>query len=109
MGEGAEGAARATSEEAGRIINRLARIEGQVRGLQRMIGEGKDCEQILGQLAAVKAALDRVGTHLISHRMRECLEDQTGAELDPAAFEKAFAVFFKYVQCMSFSAGQAVE
>ena len=73
-----------------RVLNRLARIEGQVRGLQRMIEEGKDCEDILAQLAAVKSALDRVGTHLISHHMKECLEDETGAQLDPVALEKAF-------------------
>ena len=82
-----------------RILNRLARIEGQVRGLQRMIEEGKECEQILAQLAAVRAALDNVGTHLISHRMRECLEDESGVALDPGALERAFEVFFRYVQC----------
>ena len=91
---------RAMSEDDARMLNRLARIEGQVRGLQRMIEEGKDCEQILAQLAAVKSALDTVGTHLISHHMKECLEEQTGAQLDPVALEKAFDVFFKYVQCM---------
>jgi len=99
MVESDAGAGRAVGEEE-RILNRLARIEGQVRGLQRMIEEGKECEQILAQLAAVRSALDRVGTHLISHRMKECLEDQTGLALDPAALEKAFDVFFKYVQCM---------
>ncbi len=91
---------RPIDEDDPRILNRLARIEGQVRGLQRMIEQGKDCEEILAQLAAVKSALDRVGTHLISHHMKECLEDETGAKLDPAALEKAFDVFFKYVQCM---------
>jgi CsoR family transcriptional regulator, copper-sensing transcriptional repressor len=97
---GAADAKRAMSEEDARILNRLARIEGQVRGLQRMIEEGKDCEDVLAQLAAVKSALDRVGTHLISHHMKDCLEDTTGAQLDPAALERAFDVFFKYVQCM---------
>jgi DNA-binding FrmR family transcriptional regulator len=91
---------RAMSEEDARILNRLARIEGQIRGLQRMIEEGKDCEDILAQLAAAKSALDRVGTHLISHHMKECLEDEMGVQLDPVALEKAFDVFFKYVQCM---------
>jgi CsoR family transcriptional regulator, copper-sensing transcriptional repressor len=109
MGASAGGTVRATSEEAGRVLNRLARIEGQVRGLQRMIEEGKDCEQVLAQLAAVKSALDRVGTHLISHRMKECIEDQAGVELDPVAFERAFAVFFKYVQCMNFAVSQPTE
>ena len=109
MGPGVGGTTRATSEEMGRILNRLARIEGQVGGLRRMIEQGKDCEQVLTQLAAVKSALDRVGMYLIGHRMKECLEDQVGAELDEKAFEKAFAVFFKYIQCMSFAASQAAE
>jgi DNA-binding FrmR family transcriptional regulator len=100
MGAGDSEATQSRDEEQGRILNRLARIEGQVRGLQRMIEEEKDCEQILAQLSAVRSALDQVGTHLISHRMKECLEDQTGVTLDPAAFEKAFEVFFKYTQCM---------
>ena len=65
-----------------------------------MIEQGKDCEEILAQLAAVKSALERVGTHLISHHMKDCLEDTTGAQLDPDALERAFDVFFKYVQCM---------
>ena len=109
MVPGAGGPARVTDEEMGRILNRLARIEGQVGGLRRMIEEGKDCEQVLTQLAAVKSALDRVGTHLIGHRMRECLEEQVGTELDAKAFERAFAVFFKYAQCMSSAASQAAE
>jgi len=100
MALGNEDAAEAKTEGSVRILNRLARIEGQVRGLQRMIEEGKDCEQILAQLAAVKSALDRVGTHLISHHMKECLQDEAGVELDPATVEKAFDIFFKYVQCM---------
>jgi CsoR family transcriptional regulator, copper-sensing transcriptional repressor len=93
-------ARRTMSEEDARILNRLARIEGQVRGLQRMIEQGKDCEEILAQLAAVKAALDRVGIHLIGHHMKDCLQDEAGVQLDPAALEKAFDIFFRYVQCM---------
>ena len=97
---GAAEARRAMTEDDAGMLNRLARIEGQVRGLQRMIEQGKDCEEILAQLAAVRSALDRVGTHLISHHMKDCLKDTTGAQLDPAALERAFDVFFKYVQCM---------
>jgi CsoR family transcriptional regulator, copper-sensing transcriptional repressor len=95
-----EGSGQGMTEDDARILNRLARIEGQVRGLQRMIEQGKSCEDILAQLAAVKSALDRVGTHLISHHMKDCLEDKTGAQLDPESLEKAFELFFKYVQCM---------
>jgi DNA-binding FrmR family transcriptional regulator len=91
---------RAMTEDDARILNRLARVEGQVRGLQRMIEQGKDCQEVLAQLAAVKSALDGVGTHLISHHMKDCLEEEMGAQLDPVALEKAFEVFFRYVQCM---------
>jgi hypothetical protein len=45
----------------GEISNRLKRIEGQIRGLQRMVEEQRDCEAILTQLMAGRAALDRVG------------------------------------------------
>jgi CsoR family transcriptional regulator, copper-sensing transcriptional repressor len=87
-------------EDVDRVLNRLRRIEGQVRGLQRMIEEGKECEQVLTQLSAVKSALDRVGIHLISHRMKECLETGAQADIDEAAMEQAFEIFLKYVQCV---------
>ena len=86
--------------EVERVLNRLRRIEGQVRGLQRMIEEGKDCESVLTQLSAVKSALDRVGIHLISHRMSDCLARQDVREVDEAAMEQAFEIFLKYVQCV---------
>jgi len=83
-----------------RILNRLARIEGQVRGVQRMIEEDKDCEQTLTQLAAIRSALDQVGIHLISNRMQECLECEVDMEIKPEVMEKAFEIFFKYVRCI---------
>jgi len=88
--------ARPTPEENARILNRLRRVEGQTRGLQRMIEEGRGCEEVFTQLAAVKAALDRVGILLISMKMRECLSEQ-GAELDSQeAVERALEAFVKY-------------
>ncbi len=89
-------------EEAGRLINRLRRVEGQSRGLQRMIEEARPCEEIFTQLAATKAALDRVGVLLISLKMRECLAEEVG-EADvasPAAVEKALEAFLKYARCV---------
>jgi DNA-binding FrmR family transcriptional regulator len=55
-----------------RLVVRLRRAEGQLRGVQRMLAEGADCEEVLTQLAAVKAAVDQVGLHLISQRLRAC-------------------------------------
>jgi len=87
-------------DDVASVLNRLRRIEGQVRGLQRMIDEGKECEQVLTQLSAVKAALDRVGIYLISHRMKECLENDSRGDVNEAAMEQAFEIFLKYVQCV---------
>ncbi|MEJ5187564.1 MAG: metal-sensitive transcriptional regulator, partial [Candidatus Geothermincolales bacterium] len=57
------------------ILRRLRRVEGQVRGVIRMVEEGKDCEEVLTQVAAARSAMDRVGIQIITHRMRECLKE----------------------------------
>ncbi|MBN1137382.1 MAG: metal-sensitive transcriptional regulator [Anaerolineae bacterium] len=59
--------------EIGEITNRLRRVEGQVRGLQRMIDEQRDCEAILTQLMAVRAALDRVGLLIADSFVQDCV------------------------------------
>jgi DNA-binding FrmR family transcriptional regulator len=59
-----------TAEE---ITTRLKRVEGQVRGLQRMVDEDRDCEAILTQLMAARAALDRVGLLIADGFVRDCL------------------------------------
>jgi DNA-binding FrmR family transcriptional regulator len=55
------------------VRNRLARLEGQIRGIQRMLDDGKDCESVVTQLAAAKAALDRVSYRLMAAGMRHCV------------------------------------
>lgn len=62
--------AEMTTEE---ITNRLKRIEGQVRGLQRMVAQEQECEAILTQLMATRAALDRVGLLVAENFVRQCL------------------------------------
>lgn len=60
------------------LQSRLKRIEGQVRGVQKMIEENRDCGEIVIQLGAIKAAVNRVGfTVLACHlagNMKECIE-----------------------------------
>jgi DNA-binding FrmR family transcriptional regulator len=55
------------------ITNRLKRIEGQVRGLQRMVGEERECEAILTQVMAARAALDRVALLVAENYVQECV------------------------------------
>ena len=62
----------------GEITNRLKRVEGQVRGLQRMVEEQRDCEAILTQLMAARAALDRVGLLVAENFVQDCLTADDG-------------------------------
>ena len=54
------------------LINRLKKIEGQARGLQKMIEDGRDCESILTQLAAVRSAIESVGALVLNNYMKFC-------------------------------------
>jgi DNA-binding FrmR family transcriptional regulator len=76
------------------VLKRLRRLEGQIRGVQRMIEEGQDCTDVVTQLSACKAALDRVGYRLVVAGMRHCVIEpvQTGDEpaLDVDELERLF-------------------
>jgi len=75
------------------IQKRLRRLEGQIRGLQRLVDEERDCQDIVIQLAAAKAALDRVGFRLVAAAMRYCEaepEKAKAAGLDADDLEKLF-------------------
>jgi DNA-binding FrmR family transcriptional regulator len=76
------------------LVTRLRRAEGQIRGVQRMIEEGADAQQVLTQLAAVKAAVDQVGIHLMSERLRTCVAD--GDEGCAEAFEDAMSTLLRF-------------
>ena len=65
-----------------RIVNRLKRIEGQVRGIQRMIEDSRDCESILTQMVAVRAAIDGVGALVLNNYMKLCFRDEAKTEAD---------------------------
>jgi DNA-binding FrmR family transcriptional regulator len=80
-----------------KVVNRLKRIEGQARGLQRMVVGNAPCEDVLTQLSATRAALDRVGILLITHKVRECLRDDGDASSE-AAIERALETFQRYAQ-----------
>lgn len=76
------------------VLKRLRRLEGQIRGVQRMIDEGQDCRDVVTQLSACKAALDRVGYRLVVAGMRHCAAvppgGQDAAGLDPEELERLF-------------------
>lgn len=62
-----------TSEEKQSVINRLKRIEGQVRGIQRMVEEDRYCVDILVQISAINAALKKAGFSVTERHMKHCV------------------------------------
>lgn len=64
-----------SDSEKKQLTNRLKRIEGQVRGLQKMIEEDRYCVDVLVQLSAVNAALKKVGYSLMERHTKTCVSD----------------------------------
>ena len=62
------------------LVKRLKRIEGQVRGLQKMIEDGRDCESIMTQLVAVRAAIEGVGTLVLNNYMHLCFAKEAQSQ-----------------------------
>lgn len=75
------------------VTLRLRRIEGQIRGLQRMIGEGQDCVEVIHQLSAARKALDKVGFIILTHKMQDCIKGKEGSEDSEAAMKEAMELF----------------
>ena len=67
-----------------RILNRLKRLEGQVRGLQRMIDEERSCHEILTLLSGVRSALDATGDAVLENYLDRCATDLRSGETDVA-------------------------
>ena len=57
------------------LIKRLRRIEGQVRGLQQMLADGRDCREVVTQLSAANKALEQAGFVLVAAGLTWCLSD----------------------------------
>ena len=64
------------------LVNRLRRIEGQVRGVERMVDEDRYCIDIVTQISAIQAALDKVALGLLDDHARHCIIGG-GAEKEP--------------------------
>jgi CsoR family transcriptional regulator, copper-sensing transcriptional repressor len=74
--------------DARAIHNRLRRIEGQVRGLQRMVDEDAYCVDVLTQVAAVQTALEQVAVQVLDAHVRGCVADAVGNGDGAAAEER---------------------
>jgi DNA-binding FrmR family transcriptional regulator len=73
------------------VINRIKRARGQLDGVLRMLEEGRDCEDVVTQLAAVSRALDRAGFAIVATGLQQCLTN--GNELDSLDVKKMEKLF----------------
>jgi len=65
------------------LLKRLARVEGQVRGVAKMVEEDRYCIDVVTQIAAAQAALDKISLGLLDGHARVCMEEGGGAPDDP--------------------------
>lgn len=75
------------------VLKRLRRAQGQLSGVIAMIEAGRDCKDVVTQLAAVSRALDRAGFKIVASGMRECItgtDSKLGSTLTEGELEKLF-------------------
>jgi DNA-binding FrmR family transcriptional regulator len=82
--------------ELERILNRLKRLEGQIRGLQSMLSSGQDCDAVLTQVMAAKSALNQVGMRIIGYSMKSCLPGPDARSREEV-LDEAMAVLMRFV------------
>ncbi|GAB3648083.1 metal-sensitive transcriptional regulator [Streptomyces sparsus] len=66
------------ADELKTVVNRLRRAQGQIAGIIKMIEDGRDCEDVVTQLAAASRALDKAGFAIIATGLQHCLADGDG-------------------------------
>jgi DNA-binding FrmR family transcriptional regulator len=89
-------AATVSERDKKSLIDRLARVEGQVRGVQRMIAEGKECEAIAQQLAAARGALNKAFAELIACAFQQRLTSDASAAGDGDQVAEIVQLLAKY-------------
>ena len=77
------------AEDMAPVVNRIKRARGQLDGVVRMLEEGRPCEDVVTQLAAVSKALDRAGFAVIASGLRQCV-GAADSELDVKRMERLF-------------------
>ena len=79
------------SQEA--LLKRLRRIEGQIRGIEKMIEDDRDCVSIVMQLAAVRSGIEGVGALVLNNCMKLCFYKGTDAATDIDSLSRAVAIW----------------
>lgn len=83
-------------EEKKKIVNRLKRTEGQIRGIQKMIEEEQECIDVITQLSAVRSSIDRVMGMIVAENLKHCCENPAAdPKLQAQKLEQAINMIVK--------------
>lgn len=80
------------------ILNRMKKIEGQAKGIQKMIEEDKCCGDIMIQISAIRSAINRVGGFIMDRYIKECLKESLKNNRDDKKIEEVIENIVKYVK-----------
>lgn len=79
------------------VVNRLARVIGHLESVKKMVEDGRDCSEVLVQIAAVKSALNNVGKVILQDHIRHCIVDAV-EEDDQQAIDDLCAAIDKFMK-----------
>ncbi|GGK08541.1 transcriptional regulator [Lentibacillus kapialis] len=85
-----------TDAEKQAVVNRLKRVEGQVRGIQKMVEEDRYCVDILVQISAINAALKKVGFSIAERHTKHCVSDAVQSGEGEEAIEELMEVMKQF-------------
>jgi DNA-binding FrmR family transcriptional regulator len=80
------------------VLKRLRRIEGQIKGIQKMIEEEKQCVDVLTQVAAARAAINKVGSLVLQRYARTCLENAIEKDSEEVALDELLDTIQKFLR-----------
>lgn len=80
------------------ILKRLRRIEGQVKGIQKMIEEDQNCVDILTQVAAIRAAINKVGGIILEKHSKSCMQNAISSENKGEALDELMNTVQKFLK-----------
>ena len=90
------GAASPDAPTRDQLQTRLRRIEGQVRGIARMLEEGRTCEDVVTQLMAVRSSIDTVGASVLDQHLCACIEPESDPTEQVIALRQAMKLWWRF-------------
>lgn len=81
------------------VLNRLKTIKGHIAGIEKMIEDGKCCDEVLLQIAAIKSSIHKVGLIIMEENMMECISSpHEGESIDKIQLENLMKTLIQYVK-----------